>query len=153
MPLYTHAYGIDWMWILPYLDVCVWWKSMMPHHTNSIVRKICLSLTLQHLLHSFALSLSHSVCKAEIYILDTNVSVWNANYVVLHCFLNQMHWSTNRGQLCVFVATERQCESIYAHKFLLHMKHSFFILLPRCRTFGSCDWLLALQQTHTHTHT
>lgn len=50
----------------------------------------------------------------EIHISAANVFVWNANYAVLHCFLNQTQWSTNKGQLCVFLILSRSiCQHIH----------------------------------------
>lgn len=63
---------------------------------------------------------------AEIYILDTNVSVWNANYAVLDCFLNQMHHMTLTMCLCDGLKSSVKA---LAHKFL-HENVTFNHLAP-----------------------
>lgn len=68
----------------------------------------------------------------EIYISATNVFVWNANYAVSHCFLNQTHWSTNKGQLCVFL----NLSQALAHTF--RPNGNTFVELA---SNSGCDWL------------
>lgn len=80
----SFIHSIDRIWIC---HISMWWHSATPVQTHSY-EYICSHTIMQSSATQF---------EAEIHISDTNVSVWNANYAVLHCFLNQMHWSTNRG--------------------------------------------------------